>query len=192
MARGGIGGARVFTRIWLALFGLWPWEEIPLLPPELVLLRPGLPFSIYDFGCWARQTVVALTVVMHYRPVRHLPPERACHELNLGPVPRKRTAGLVSDRALAWYAGRHFQPGRERALAYAERWIIDRQELDGSWGGIQPPWAWSLIALVCRGHGLDSPYVLVTEGPDDVGKLRRHLHPRYRFEPLDGYQPPPV
>src|SRR5919108_3822173 len=25
--RGGIGGARRFTRIWLALFGLWPWDE---------------------------------------------------------------------------------------------------------------------------------------------------------------------
>jgi squalene-hopene/tetraprenyl-beta-curcumene cyclase len=159
LAHGGIGGARVFTRIWLALFGLWPWEEIPQLPPELVLLRPRLPFSVYNFGCWARQTVVALTVVMHYRPVRPLPPERGCHELNIGPVPRKRTAGLVSDRALSWYAGRRFQPGREHALACAERWIIDRQELDGSWGGIQPPWVWSLIALVCRGHGPDSPYL---------------------------------
>jgi squalene-hopene/tetraprenyl-beta-curcumene cyclase len=156
--RGGIGGARVFTRIWLALFGLWPWEEIQQLPPELVFLRPTMPFSLYDFGCWARQTVVPLTVVLHYRPVRHLPPARACHELNLGPVPRKTTVGLASDRLLAWYARQPLQPGRERALATAERWIIDRQELDGSWGGIQPPWVWSLIALACRGHGHDSPY----------------------------------
>ena len=156
--RGGIGGARVFTRIWLALFGLWPWEEIQQLPPELVFLRPTMPFSLYDFACWARQTVVPLTVVLHYRPVRHLPPARACHELNLGPVPRKTTVGLASDRLLAWYGRQPLQPGRERALATAERWIIDRQELDGSWGGIQPPWVWSLIALACRGHGHDSPY----------------------------------
>ncbi|MGH3091253.1 MAG: squalene--hopene cyclase [Gaiellaceae bacterium] len=156
--RGGIGGARVFTRIWLALFGLWPWEEIQQLPPELVFLRPPMPFSLYDFACWARQTVVPLTVVLHYRPVRHLPPERACHELNLGPVPRKTTVGLASDRLLAWYARQPLRPGRGRALATAERWIIDRQELDGSWGGIQPPWVWSLIALACRGHGHDSPY----------------------------------
>src|SRR5918996_2539323 len=156
--RGGIGGARVFTRIWLALFGLWPWDEIQQLPPELVFLRPSMPFSLYDFACWARQTVVPLTVVLHYRPVRHLPPARACHELNLGPVPRKTTVGLASDRLLAWYARQPVQLGREHALATAERWIIDRQELDGSWGGIQPPWVWSLIALACRGHGLDSPY----------------------------------
>lgn len=157
--RGGIGGARVFTRIWLSLFGLWSWDEIPQLPPELVLLKPWLPLSVYDFACWARQTVVALTVVMHYRPVRRLPPERACHELDLGPAPRKATLGLLSDRALAWYSRQRIQPGRERALGYAERWIIDRQELDGSWGGIQPPWVWSLIALACRGHGHDSPYL---------------------------------
>jgi squalene-hopene/tetraprenyl-beta-curcumene cyclase len=122
-------------------------------------MKPWMPLSVYDFACWARQTVVPLTVVLHYRPVRNLPPERACHELNLGAVPRKATVGLLSDRALAWYAAQRVQPGRERALAHAERWIIDRQELDGSWGGIQPPWVWSLIALACRGHGLESPYV---------------------------------
>ena len=26
---GGIGASRVFTRIWLALFGQWPWERLP-------------------------------------------------------------------------------------------------------------------------------------------------------------------
>jgi Squalene cyclase len=36
-----------------------------------------------------------------------------------------------------------------------ERWIVERQEDDGSWGGIQPPWVWSLIALSLRGYGLD-------------------------------------
>jgi site-specific DNA recombinase len=34
------------------------------------------------------------------------------------------------------------------------------------------------------GRGLTDPYVSVTEPPSDT-KLKRHLHPRYRFEPLD-------
>ena len=157
-SRGGIGAARVFTRIWLALFDLWPWEEVQAIPPEFVLLRPELPFSVYDFGCWARQTVVALSIVMHYRPVRRLPEERLARELDLGPIPRRPSAWNLADSFLRWYNGQPFQPGRERALAYAERWLIDRQELDGSWGGIQPPWVWALIALACRGHGSESPY----------------------------------
>ena len=35
--------------------------------------------------------------------------------------------------------------------------MIDRQEADGSWGGIQPPWVYSLIALDLMGYGLDHP-----------------------------------
>jgi squalene-hopene/tetraprenyl-beta-curcumene cyclase len=157
--RGGIGGARVFTRIWLALLGLWPWDEVQQIPPELVLLPPGSPLSVYTFACWARQTLVALSVVLHYRPVRPVPRERGCHELNLGPRPRDRSLLDLGDRMLAHYGELPFNPLRERALSYAERWILDRQELDGSWGGIQPPWVWSIVALVCRGHGPDSPYV---------------------------------
>ena len=157
--QGGIGASRVFTRMWLALFGLWPWEEIQAIPPELVLLRPELPLSVYSFGCWARQTLVALSIVMHYRPVRRLPEERLAREIDLGPMERPQTAWNLLDSAIRWYNGQPVQPGRERALAYAERWLIDRQELDGSWGGIQPPWVWSLIAFACRGHGPESPYL---------------------------------
>ncbi|MEZ5098936.1 MAG: squalene--hopene cyclase [Thermoleophilia bacterium] len=158
--RGGIGAARVFTRIWLSLLGIWDWSEVPQLPPELALLPPRAPVSLYTFACWARQTIMPLAVVMHYRPVRRLPAERACRELDLGVVRRpRRNVWDDVDRLLRWYADVPFKPGRERALAAAERWIIDRQELDGSWGGIQPPWVWSIMALVCRGHGPDSPYV---------------------------------
>ena len=156
---GGIGASRVFTRMWLALFGLWPWEEIQAIPPELVLLDPELPLSVYSFGCWARQTLVALSIVMHYRPVRRLPEERLAREIDLGPVERPQTAWNLLDSAIRRYNGQPVQPGRERALAYAERWLIDRQEVDGSWGGIQPPWVWSLIAFACRGHGPESPYL---------------------------------
>jgi squalene-hopene/tetraprenyl-beta-curcumene cyclase len=156
--RGGIGAARVFTRIWLSLFGLWSWDDVPMLPVELVLLRPWMPVSLYTFACWARQTVLPLAVVMHHRPVRPLPAGRACNELHLG-VPSRPRRNLWDDvdRALKLYGRSPWKPGRARALALAERWIVDRQELDGCWGGIQPPWVWSLIALACRGHGPDSP-----------------------------------
>ncbi|HLH45569.1 MAG TPA: prenyltransferase/squalene oxidase repeat-containing protein, partial [Acidimicrobiales bacterium] len=40
---GGIERTRVFTRIWMALFGLWPWESLPVMPVELVLLPPWVP-----------------------------------------------------------------------------------------------------------------------------------------------------
>jgi len=46
--------ARLHPRL-LALFGLWSWEQIPVVPPELMLLPPWIPLNIYDFACWARR-----------------------------------------------------------------------------------------------------------------------------------------
>ncbi|MGH9109008.1 MAG: squalene--hopene cyclase, partial [Acidimicrobiales bacterium] len=160
--RGGVERARVFTRMWLALFGLWPWEAIPVLPPELVLLPSWVPLNVYDFGCWARQTVVALTVVGAHRPARHL--GVGIDELRTGgpPPPGHRLgtwAGLFerADRILHRYQRHPVGVLRRLALREAERWIVARQEADGSWGGIQPPWVYSLIALNLQGYPLDHP-----------------------------------
>ncbi|HSS09287.1 MAG TPA: squalene--hopene cyclase, partial [Acidimicrobiales bacterium] len=48
-------------------------------------------------------------------------------------------------------------PLRRFAVSRAERWILRRQEADGSWGGIQPPWVYSLLALHLQGYPLDHP-----------------------------------
>ena len=31
---GGLSSSRVFTRLWLALFGEWPWDALPAMPPS--------------------------------------------------------------------------------------------------------------------------------------------------------------
>ena len=55
-AQGGLEASRVFTRIWMAMFGEWPWDDLPVIPPELIYLPAWFPLNIYDWGCWARQT----------------------------------------------------------------------------------------------------------------------------------------
>ncbi|MFB9905964.1 squalene--hopene cyclase [Allokutzneria oryzae] len=159
---GGLEHTRVFTRIWLALFGLWPWESLPELPPEMIFLPRWFPLNIYDFACWARQTVVPLTVVGTVRPVRPLP--FGVDELRTGAPPEPFAApwtwsGFFQrlDRVLARYARRPLRPLRRLALRRAAEWILARQEADGSWGGIQPPWVYSLLALHLLGYPLDHP-----------------------------------
>lgn len=51
LEHGGIEATRVFTRIWLALFGEWPWEDLPAMPPEMVLLPSWMPLNPADWGC---------------------------------------------------------------------------------------------------------------------------------------------
>ena len=82
---GGIERTRVFTRMWLSLLGLWSWDEVPSLPPEQILLPPRAPLSIYSFGCWARQTIVALAVASALRPAATVP--FAVEELRTGLPP---------------------------------------------------------------------------------------------------------
>jgi squalene-hopene/tetraprenyl-beta-curcumene cyclase len=63
----------------------------------------------------------------------------------------------VLDRALKVYDRSPVQPGRELALRRAAEWILARQEADGGWGGIQPPWVYSVLALHLLGYPLDHP-----------------------------------
>jgi squalene-hopene/tetraprenyl-beta-curcumene cyclase len=164
LAGGGVESSRVFTRIWLALFGLWDWAALPTLPPELVLLPSWFPLNVYDFACWARQTIVPLTVVATLRPVRPLP--YGIEELLAG-APTPPAAPLRSwqgvfqrlDRVLAGYARHPVRPLRRLAMRRAAEWVVARQEADGSWGGIQPPWVYSLLALHLLGYPLDHPCV---------------------------------
>ncbi|MGH3263895.1 MAG: hypothetical protein ACRDNS_18105, partial [Trebonia sp.] len=67
---GGVESSRVFTRLWLALFGLWSWDDLPTMPPEMIFLPSWFPLNVYDWACWARQTVVPLTIVNTIRPHR--------------------------------------------------------------------------------------------------------------------------
>jgi squalene-hopene/tetraprenyl-beta-curcumene cyclase len=189
---GGIAAARVFTRIWLALFGEWPWDDLPVMPPEMIYFPAWFPLNVYDFACWARQTIVPLTIVGSLRPVRSLP--FGLDELRVpgGNGPAAGRDGWAAaftrlDSLLHGYEryGQRVRPVkavRAAALRRCAEWIIARQEQDGCWGGIQPPWVYSLIALHLLGYGLDHPVIkrglagldrfTITEaGPD--GPVRR-------------------
>jgi squalene-hopene/tetraprenyl-beta-curcumene cyclase len=159
---GGLQQARVFTRVWMALFGLWSWDQLPALAPEQMLLPHWLPLNVYDFACWARQTVVALGVVRAERPSRPIGFQIA-ELMGSAPFQPPRATTWRGRIAVALDAiGRRYlqdplDPLRRYALKRVERWIVDRQEADGGWGGIQPPWVYSLIALNLLGYPLDHP-----------------------------------
>ena len=182
--QGGVEATRVFTRIWLALSGLWSWDDLPVIPPELIYLPSWFPLNIYDWGCWARQTIVALAVVQSFRPSRPLP--FAIDEMKTGVTPSRPPADpwarvfSALDKALHVY--RPVKSVRRAALRRCAEWIIARQERDGCWGGIQPPWVYSLMALNLLGYQIEHPimqrglsgldrFTITEDGPE--GTVRR-------------------
>lgn len=179
-SRGGIANARVFTRIWLAICGEWSWDELPAMPPELMLLPARAPISIYRFASWARATIVPLLLLMDDRPVRPVPPAARLDELRIPLASRSRPRDTVErtflaiDAALHAYQRLPWHPLRKRARAAAERWIVDHQEADGSWGGIQPPTVYSMMALHVLGYGGEHPVMRRSiDGMHDRWMIRR-------------------
>lgn len=182
---GGIEESRVFTRIWLALFGQWSWERLPALPPEVILFPSWFPLNIYDFASWARQTIVPLTVVASQRPQRSLGFDLS--ELKTGNWTREQQplstwAGRFQalDRALHFYEKHPLGPLRRQSLALCAEWILKRQEADGCWGGIQPPWVYSIMALHLLGYSLDHP--ALKKGLDALESFAIRENGMRRFE----------
>ena len=161
LSRGGIPATRVFTKIWLALFGQWDWKGVPVLPPEIMLLPKWFPATIYDFSSWARATLVPLLILFDKKPVRPIADWARIDELYQQPRSSdvftiKRPNKIIgwerffytigwerffytTDRVLRYVERFPWKPTRGMAIKRAERWIVEHQEEDGSWGGIQPP-----------------------------------------------------
>ena len=187
LARGGVLKTRVFTRIFLALFGQVSWDGIPLLPVEFILLPPWSGFSIYEFSSWSRLTIVPLMIIMAKRPVRPLPQDQWVTELFLDPsepflkhrVAWKPKAHLENffvlvDRLLKLYYRLPIPWLRNLAIKKAAKWVLEHQEDSGDWGGIQPPMVNSLLALSILGY------------PKDHEVMRRGLQGLEFFELHEG------
>ncbi|MGB2984006.1 MAG: squalene--hopene cyclase, partial [Candidatus Bipolaricaulia bacterium] len=124
LSRGGVEKVRVFTKIWLAMMGEWDWRGLPVLPAEFALLPSWSPISIYSFGCWARQTIVPMSIIMDEKPVIPLPENVRIDELfvngrenaDLAIRPAKPSwrvrAFLTLDRLLRVHEGLRWKPLR--------------------------------------------------------------------------------
>ncbi len=168
LKKGGVEAARVFTKIFLALFGEFNWKAIPSIPLEINLLPPWFPFNIYSFSSWARSTLVPLSVVLEFKPVRSLPERARIRELYKNPhevpplTPKKlpkfswKRFFIVLDRVLKVMETLPVRPLRNRALRNTERWIVEHQETSGDWAGIQPAMINSLLALAAMGYDVSS------------------------------------
>src|SRR5947208_3650986 len=179
--QGGLARAGVFTRIWLAYFGQFPWAGVPAMPVELVLLPPWSPLNIYAMSSWARGTVVPLTLLMAHPPSVRVPAGAAVSELWLGPPRRAdlafarsselvtmRNVFLALDRAVKIVGRSPWKPLRRRAVARAIEWIVRHQDRNGQWGGIQPAMLNSVLALHAIGFAPDHPAMVSgVAGVDD-------------------------
>jgi squalene-hopene/tetraprenyl-beta-curcumene cyclase len=164
LREGGVEASRVFTKIYLALFGLYDWRAISSIPVELVLFPTWFPLNIYNFSSWARSTLVPLAMICAFKPVRRLNYVTTLRELyrepdRLPPITSSELPSfswkrifIVFDKLVKVYEGLPVRPFRKTALKRTEKWILDHQEPSGDWGGIQPAMINSILALTAMGY----------------------------------------
>jgi squalene-hopene/tetraprenyl-beta-curcumene cyclase len=172
LAQGGATKTRVFTKIFLALFGQYDWRGIPVIPPEIIFLPRSFYINVYEFSSWSRSVIVPLSIIFAKKPLYPLPVERGVQELFLEPHGPARYAMPLRERGLNW--GTFFilldsflkisekytlQTLREAAMRRAEQWTLEHQDHTGDWGGIMPAMMNSVLALFSLGYRLDSPPV---------------------------------
>jgi squalene-hopene/tetraprenyl-beta-curcumene cyclase len=167
---GGLQAANSYVRTNLSLFGLYPRNACPSIPPELILL----PFQfIYQMSSWTRAIVMALSIVHAANPCRPVPAGFNLEEIFLpgAPAMPQRDARLFSwrncfltlDRFLkAWERiGPRFV--RRYALKKCADWMIERFDRSDGLGAIYPSMQYSIMALDVLGYGPDHPLRIEAE-----------------------------
>ncbi|KAE8353765.1 terpenoid cyclases/protein prenyltransferase alpha-alpha toroid [Aspergillus coremiiformis] len=180
-AVGGLAKMRMFTRVFFAEFGLVPWDSVPQLPAEFILVPSQLPINIYKLASWARSNVVPLLIIAHHRSVYALPNGRSdencfLDELWLDPSNKRLPYGpsslldpveltfYILDRVLYYLGGLRSSPTRRYARRRCVDWILERQEKAGDWAGIIPPMHAGIKALLLEGYAVtDAPIRLGLE-----------------------------
>lgn len=204
-SHGGIPQCRVFTRIWLSLFELYPWEGIPIIPPEIMLAPRGTPFNILEFSYWSRSVIIPLTILFHKK--RTYKTGFTLDELYAKPEDKKNLEYpeplpvddswmqkprfyqmnwinfeqvFVSLNHAVGFYNRHspVKPLRKNALQLAENWILEHQDESGDWAGIQPAMINSVMALFSLGYKKESEPV--RKGLEAIRRITRGVSPQIR------------
>ncbi len=167
---GGISKTRIFTKLHLALIGCYNWRGIPSLPPWVMLLPDNFIFNIYEMSSWARSSTVPLLIVIDQKPVYVTNPGISLNELYTEGIdnvkyelPRSNDwtdIFLVADEVFKLGESLNLTPFRSLGIQAAERWILERQEVTGDWGGIIPAMLNSLLALRALNYDVNDPIVV--------------------------------
>ncbi|RFB76423.1 squalene--hopene cyclase [Methylovirgula sp. 4M-Z18] len=170
LVHGGAARSNVFTRILLALYQAVPWRAVPVMPVEIMLLPRWFPFHLSKISYWARTVIVPLLILQALKPIAKnprgvgieelfvVPPDRVRHWPK-GPHQKAPYAQIFAgiDRALRLVEPLFPRRPRERALAKAEAFILERLNGEDGLGAIYPAMANAVMAFDVLGYKADDP-----------------------------------
>jgi squalene-hopene/tetraprenyl-beta-curcumene cyclase len=169
LALGGLQHANSYVKVNLSLFGLYPREHTPSIPPEFMLLGN----LIYEMSSWTRAIVIPLSIVHAMNPRRPVPAGFTLDELIKPGVPFEfpnnegflswRNFFLKADKFLKFWERHMWRGLRTKAIRRAEKWMLERTRYTDGVAAIYPPMMYVIMALDLLGYPKDHPDVKEAE-----------------------------
>lgn len=189
---GGVPRMNTFSKLYLALIGLFPWEYVPTIPCEVILIGKWFHVNFHEMSNWTRAMLVPLSIINHFKPTRkvHVTLDELYREgfherdLMLPPDPDRvtwRNFFLWLDKLHKFVENNNLRPFRKMALKKAENWMLERFEGSDGLAAIFPAMLNSLIALKALGYPDDHPQVLRAER--ELKRLEHETEDTVRIEP---------
>lgn len=197
MSLGGVPRMNTFSKLYLALLGLFPWKYVPTIPCEVLLIGKWFHVNFWEMSNWSRAMLVPLAIINHFKPTR--PPKNHANldelfphgfherDLALPPDPDRislRNFFLWLDRLHKFaevFAQNNIHPFRKMALKKCEKWMLERFEGSDGLAAIFPAMLNSLIALKALGYVDTHPQVLRAE--KELKRLEHETEDSVRIEP---------
>ncbi len=164
--RGGAIKANVFTRILLALYGECSWNDVPTVPPELILLPRWFPVHLSKMSYWARTVIVPLLVLCAMKPLARNPRGVHVAELFVPGVPAANPRAPHQNKYWsAFFTGldrilkkvQWPEGSRNRAIEKCRAWTTERLNGEDGLGAIYPAMANSVMMYDLLGYPKDHP-----------------------------------
>ncbi len=166
LAMGGLQAANSYVKVNLSLFGLYPREHTPSIPPEGMLLGR----LIYEMSSWTRAIVIPLAIVHALNPQKPVPAGFTVDELLIPGVPLSiandegffswRNFFILADKFVKFWERHGSRSLRQKAIRRAEQWILERTPYTDGLGAIYPPMFYVIMALDLLGYPKDHPDVV--------------------------------
>jgi len=163
LAMGGMQAANSYVKINLSLFGLYPREFAPSIPPELMLSGP----MIYEMSSWTRAIVIPLSVLHAANPQRPVPAGFNLDELLKPGVPLEFKTGanffswknlfFLCDDFVKFWDRYRIEAVRQKSIEMARDWVLKRFEKSDGLAAIYPPMMYAIMMLDLLGHEPDHP-----------------------------------
>jgi squalene-hopene/tetraprenyl-beta-curcumene cyclase len=166
--RGGAVKANVFTRILLCLYGEASWNDVPTVPPELILLPRWFPIHLSKMSYWARTVIVPLLVLCALKPLAKNPRGIHVRELFVEGVPAASPRAphqdrywsiffTILDRNLKRFESFWPKSVRAKAIEMCRAWTTERLNGEDGLGAIYPAMANSVMMYDVLGYAPDHP-----------------------------------